>query len=246
MTGEVTRRDFLKLTKITGIGILGIVAAKYLPKIIIDTFSEPLPIKKSEELLLEPRIFVANDGMAFFDVNNPKKEPTNIAEIVDKQVYELYWQPYNYLVGKGETHYFETNGYKGHTETISVTTYCIVLCAFTRDKNGRIKSSGVYHYRSFSSFSLIKLPSMAYKLIHSLRTRPDETVTVKAAGGKGSEEDLQIDRFNLTWVLGAMGVEIQPHHLVLGGDSYHRKTEFHPETGQLVTYFYNEKEAIVL
>lgn len=226
-----------------------------------------------EQLLSMPRIFVDNDALVFFDVNNHgNKEPISVAEIKGKPTKKLYGQEYNYLVDEKEICYFRTDGYEDHFETVSVTNPCIVFCAYATDENGRIKSSGVYHAASMPFFDVIRefliarsgvyhaasmppseeFQKRLYKLIDTVKSGSDGRITVKAAGSDAAENYLQEIRDDLTELLAARDIKIEPEHLLLGGGlvnrltEFHRITEFHPQTGQLITYLSNSNQKTVL
>lgn len=204
-------------------------------------------IDKEKSLLPVPRIFVGNDAIAFFDVNNPDKKPISIAEVKGKPTKELHGQQYNHLVQKDETHYFRTDDYGDHLQTVSVASTCVVICAYTTGETGRVKSSGVYHSIMSSS-----LEDRLYKLIDSVRPEPTESVIVKAAGGSPLKVVINgIDcskkytqRDSLPYLLAKRGVTIKPEHILLGG--FMRIVEFYPRSGQLITYFANSEQKNVL
>lgn len=234
------RRDFLKGSVAVLFG-LAVNPLKALEQTY--SFSERRdPFRSLEERLHQlpqyPRIFVGNNGIAFFDVNNPPVEPTDVVKIKDlpaEIMYseEHYCQIYNFYVKERETHYFTTNNYKGNLETVSVTAPCIVFCAYTIDKNGGVKSSGVYHAHSMPPKKFFK--DRLYKLIDTVRSTHNEDIIMKGAG-RSESEDLKKIKKDLEKILAEKGVKIKPEDLLLGGSKY-RITEFHPKRGKLVTYF---------
>lgn len=196
-----------------------------------------------KQLLSMPRIFVDNDAIAFFDVNNFDEELISVAEIKDEPAEKLYGQQYNHLVNEDKIHYFRTDGYEGPFGTVSVTTSCIVFCSYITDENGRIKSSGVYHAESMPPSE--EFQKRLYKLIDTVKLELDGTVTVKVAGSDRDERGLQKIREDLTKILAAKDVKIEPEHLLFGGGSY-RITEFYPRNGQLISYFSNSEQKTIL
>lgn len=200
-------------------------------------------IKKRRKEYPMPMIFVDNDALAFFDVNKSTNGTTDVAELNDKSIKEFYGQLYNFLVHPKQDHYFRTDNYKGPLRTISVTSPCIVFCAFITDGNGGIKRSGVYHADTMPPKDFFQ--NRLYELIETVRLEPHERVTVKAAGSDGSKKHLQEIREDITKILAAKDIEIELEHLLLGGGSY-RRTEFYPRTGQLVTYFSNSQQKTIL
>jgi hypothetical protein len=66
--------------------------------------------------------------------------------------------------------------------TVSVTDPCTVFCAFTKDENSLVKSSGVYHAIGYTRSNL-------KKLVRTVRSQNNEQVTIKVAGY--SQEDVR-------------------------------------------------------
>lgn len=184
-----------------------------------------------KQLLSTVRIFVDNDALAFFDVNNPPNKPTDVAKIIHNPTEVFRNQQYNFLVE--EINYFSIGEYKDSLCTVSVTGPCIVFCAYTNE-NGRIKSSGVYHAESMPPQQTFQ--ERLYKLIDTVRSNPNEQVTVKATGSDAIEKELQKLRDDIINLLAAKDVKIKPEHILLGGKDC-RVTEFHPLSGQLITCF---------
>lgn len=182
-------------------------------------------IQELEKQLLPPiRIFVDNDALAFFDIIK-SKSPIDVEKIKQEPIKNLHGQPYVFLVEEAKTNYFRIGGHKSPLYTVSVTTPCIIFCAYTTE-NGRIKSSGVYHWNASS------LEDKLHELIDTITSTHDEQVTVKAAG---REKDDQCYRNKITEILVEKNVKIEPSYLLLGGGKY-RVTKFYPQSGQLITY----------
>jgi hypothetical protein len=208
----------------------------------------------TEELLQKVRIFVDNDALAFFDINHHsllKKlgidKPTDVAEIENKPFEFIFYEdPYtqkvNFSVKENKIHYFRVGNYLNPFCTVSVTGPCILFCGYTTEKDGGVKSSGIYHALSMPPEEAFQ--KRYFKLIDTVRSNPNERVIVKAAGRNYSEEDCEKIREDLIELSTVKDVEIKPEHILLGGPV--RINEFYPQKGQLVTCFYDGKEKTTL
>lgn len=190
------------------------------------------------QILSGVRIFVGNDDTAFFDVNKPTYKPTNVDHIQILPACVQFLQPYNFSVKN--IGYFNIGTYKGPLRTVSVTGYCVVFCGYTTSPDGRIRSSGVYHAWGMPPERDIE--DRLYSLIDTVRTNPDEQVTVKAVGRNSEGPYLKKLRERIIESLTVKKVKIQPHHILLGGKEC-RMTEFYPLSGQMVTCFLDINEA---
>ena len=190
-----------------------------------------------------PVIFVGNDALAFFDANESPNRKTNVVELKHKSINKICGQPYNFFVYQKQESCFTISDYQGPLKTVSFTSPCTVFCAFVKDENGKIKHSGVYHAESMPPNAFFY--SRLYKLIDTVRLEPDEKVTVKASGSNKDGKDLQKLKEDITKILAVKDVKIELENLLLGGNSY-RITEFYPQNGQLITYFSNSKQKIIL
>ena len=195
-----------------------------------------------KKLLPKVKIYVGNDSFAFFNVNNPPVEPTDVVEIIGTPMKILNSKQYNFLIDFDETHYFRVGEIKNSVETISVTDPCIVFAAFTTDNNERIKCSGVYHAASMPPYDGFR--KRLFKLIDVVRSRTNDKVILKGAGSDADEEYCQRIRNYLTESLDRKDVILKSEYFILGGN-WDRKTEFHPQNGQLVTYFSREQKTII-
>ncbi len=213
----------------------------------IPSMSEHLPEGKS--IVLESGIiFVDNDALAFFNVNDPPNESMYVAKSEHNPPRVLYDQPYDLLVGYDRVNYFITEHSELALGTVSVTSPCIVFGAFTTDGDGKIKSSGVYHAASMPPSKFFK--NRMHTLIDTVRTEHGERVVVKAAGGN---EEWSIDgsiglwriRKDIKKILAEEGVERGSDYVLLGGRKM-RITEFDTRTGELITYFNNSIRRTVL
>jgi len=192
-------------------------------------------LNKTEEkqLFSIPRIYVDNNALAFFDVENPSERITNIQEIKGNPVKSNWNQDYNFSVLKEQTHYFRTKRQSGSLSTVSVTGPCIVFCAFTMGKTGRPKSSGIYHAYSLPPSE--RFESRLKRLIDEVRKRPYEKVIVKAAGGNGYTKETQETERDISILLDERDAVMDPKYFLLGHGRI-RVTEFYPMTGQLITW----------
>ncbi len=205
---------------------------------------EPIVQQLETEIIQRVTIFVDNDAFAFFNALNTPKSPTPVKVIDEEPLQKLFGQLYNFMLLR-ETHYFRTGGYNGEVRTVSVTTPCIVICAFTKYQDGRIRSSGVYHANTFSPTSLFQ--NRLYKLVNTVRVEPNQAVTIKAAGGHGNGKRLQELRNDIRHFMSQKSVEVYEKNVLLGGNSSYRVTKFYPQTGELVTYYLgNSKQKTIL
>ncbi len=203
----------------------------------------------TEELLEKVRIFVDSDALAFFDV--PRKpffrRATDVAKLENNYFHTVldrwsYAQKVNFSVEKYKVHYFTIGDYASPFCTVSVTGPCIVYCAYTTGEDGGIKSSGVYH--AFVTPSEEAFQKNYFKLIDTVRSRPGEIITVKVAGREYSREYCEETKNKLIKLLAVKDVKIKLENISLGGPI--RIIEFYPQTGQLATRYYNEKQKTII
>jgi hypothetical protein len=206
-----------------------------------------LPLKEKdferieENLDSTPIIFVENNALAFFDVKKPRKGPLNVQKIKEINMKTLYKQPYRFSAFSED--YFTTSSYIGPLWTVSVTTPCIVFSAHTIDNRGEVKSSGVYHAEDLPPG--VPFQKKFFKLVDTVKSNPNEDVIIKAAGSNFKKRNLEDLKYGLEQVLKMKDLEIKPEHQVLGDISY-RVTEFHPLSGQMITYHDNSGEKTIL
>ncbi len=220
-----------------------------------------------KELLPAVEIFVENDAFAFFDVKEPTLSPgqeadkwfgkgdsIEKAEMIDVEKikynpFDIHWkQPYNFLVDENCIRYFRRGNYEGRLWTVSVTTPCIVFCAYTNE-DARTKPSGVYHfcppYPHDSSDYKRRLTNNLSNLVDTVRRTEGEEVIVKGIGGDCDKLSQQEIRDVILKTLNRKGLKAKPSHFMLG-EGYDRITEFHPNINRLVTYFDNSEDRTVL
>jgi len=197
------------------------------------------------------RIFVENDAVALFDTRITASGlsglttkilgPTDVAKAAKNPVYYLHEQPYNFLVRECKVRHFRTREYSEPLCTVSVTSPCIVFCAYTTEDSG-VKSSGVYH--AYSMPPTISFQERLYTLIDAVRPKPGEDIIVKAIGSDKSEKDLKNLRSNIERVLAGRKIETNSSHFLLGGPC--RVTEFYPLSGELVTRLEGSEQKAVI
>jgi hypothetical protein len=220
-----------------------------------------------KELSSAVGIFVETDAFAFFDVNGPTISPeqevgkwfdedgnienneiVDIEKIKDNPIEHLYNQPYNFLVDENCIRYFRRGDYKGRLWTVSVTTPCIVFCAYTA-RNIRNKPSGVYHfYPPYPPDNLLfksRLRKNLSNLIDTVRQTEREEVIVKAVGGDYDELSPQEIRDAIVKTLKTKNLKAEPSYFLLE-EGHHRITEFHPNIDKLITYFENSEDKTIL
>lgn len=182
-------------------------------------------LRNIEKNLLDyPRIFIDNDSIAFFNVDEPSNGEKLIDELPGSPILELYGELYNSIVLSTKVEYFRFNDVE-FLETISVTSMCTVFCAYTME-NGSVKSSGVFH-RWFKDGRL-------EMLIDGVKSHPEEEVFVKGTGSYGR------GRKWIRNICESHRAQFNPENFVLGKCSY-RRTKFNPLTGELTTYFADGK-----
>jgi len=193
-----------------------------------------------------PRIFIANDAIAFFDVYNPKTKPIDVSTIVKRSTKVHDEQQYNYMVAslfEGiNVEYFDTHNYEEEIRTVSVTTPCIIFCAYTNNGDGTVRSSGVFH-----SLGNLNLREGLDKLINGVKSNSNEKIIIKAAGGDTEHrntKDLDEIRDYLRMLQKNDGVFTDPAYLLFEKGSW-RVTEFNPRSGQLITYLNKEDKTIL-
>ena len=186
----------------------------------------------------------------------------DVSKIVGNTVHDLYKELFNDGVRPGEDRYFRIGNYRGPLSTISVTSGCIVVVAFTQNQDGSVKSSGVYHashgiWETYFSNKMLRLSE-------SIQPYNDEKVIVKTVGWTdegmlpgqlSSTDEEKLSELlsdararvgkNLKYNLERVGLSIDDKNLIIGGRPY-RHTEFHPLRGQLVTYFLDSNERTVI
>lgn len=190
------------------------------------------------------RIFVENDAIAFFDVEKPKSRVIDVSDISKISKGELHSQLYNFLIGKKEASYFETHNHKEDVRTVSVTTPCIVFCAYINNGDGTLKSSGVFH-----SDKRAYLTDGLDKLIDGVRSNSDVPVILKAVGGDCTtkyrgEEGMKEIRDYLRALRNEKNIFMDPSYMLFT-EGYCRITEFDPKTGQVITYLKGERKAVL-
>ncbi len=214
-------------------------------------------------------ILVGGGAFAFFNVSNPLEDVINVEEIEYSPLRRSWGHRYDFLV-RDETRYFNIENYDGLVSTLSFTEPCIVIAAFTTDEKEVIKSSGVYHSGPYWE----EIQNSLQYLIDSVRPDPSERVVVKAIGLNRNgwpEEYIQGLKNQLTELLAEKSVEIDLNNFVFGGGpgiitesiiklipisfpywgelfSYQRsrRTEFYPQSGQLVTCFWPGTQKTVI
>lgn len=118
-----------------------------------------------------PRIFVDNDGTAFFDAKQkPSDEEMDISKIIGNKVLQDEGELFNEYVPMNHIRHYKIGNYSGELSTVSVTGPCIVFAAFTAENNDGIRRSGVYHAQSSCGSS-----DFLYYMYMLMRTVKGET-----------------------------------------------------------------------
>ena len=187
---------------------------------------------------LHPKIYLANDATILFNSPLPVQAETvstlqhKPATFLKSRAYTWGIGRFNHVVKWGKTDYFITEAFEGNISIWAVTTPCIVIAAYSVDREGNITSSGAYHAESLP-------PSRTFRdrvnlLIDSLDHQVDREIVVKGIGYneyKSSQNSIKI-REEIQRLFENRQIEFNPDYLVIGEGSY-RATLFNPRNGAL-------------
>jgi hypothetical protein len=168
--------------------------------------------------------------MTIFDARNPP-ENSVFVPTAEKVTASMFSQRYDHLVTPGKTAYFVV-GDGRNVSTVSVTSDCIIFCAYVLGKNEKITASGVYHWFNHPAGLEEKLK----ELIGILRPSGDDIVVKIAGSYLGSNKQNERMKKEFADILLKQNVSSKNENFIFGGPDM-RVTEFYPRTGNLVTYF---------
>jgi len=186
----------------------------------------------------QPRIFVGNSSIAFFDVEH--EDSAHLDQLQDTAYPEEYGEPHTDMVS-GVAH-FKSGRKRSYVTTVSVTSPCVAFLAYIPDKKGRVIRSGVYHS--------YPLPPTNKQFHADLKNLIDGVygdgshgpvhlkfagLSEKTAGGTHGLPAALIDNIK---AVGGGKIKIVGHDL---GDEGMRAVETYPYRGLIRTYW-REKE----